>query len=103
MSQRFSLYDDLTVSQNLAFFGGGYGLSTRRLAERVAWVLDMAGLRGDERRLLVEDTAAAPLIHQVLHAAGLTVERLETIAFSLEDVFVLLIEQEEQHHDSART
>jgi ABC-2 type transport system ATP-binding protein len=233
MSQRFSLYDDLTVGQNLAFFGGGYGLAARRLAERVAWVVDMAGLQGDERRLvqelsggvkqrlalgcailhepeilfldeptagvdplsrrqfweligtlatagvtvfvtthymdeaenchrlgliyqgrlvasgrpealkarmqagvmlelectdafaalrllrgqpalsrvslfgrslhvLVEEPATAvPLIQQALRAAGLAVERLETIAFSLEDVFVLLIEQEERHHDPA--
>lgn len=233
MSQRFSLYHDLTVGQNLAFFGGGYGLSARRLAERIAWALDMAGLQGDEQRLvqelsggvkqrlalgcailhepeilfldeptagvdplsrrqfweligalaaagvtifvtthymdeaenchrlgliyqgrlvasgspdtlkarmqagvmlelecadaftalrllrtqpvlshvslfgrtlhvLVKDPAmAVPLIHQALQAAGLAVERLETIAFSLEDVFVLLIEQEERHHDTA--
>jgi drug efflux transport system ATP-binding protein len=54
MSQRFSLYDDLTVGENLAFFGGGYGLAGGRLAARTAWVLDMAGLRGDERRLARE-------------------------------------------------
>ncbi len=51
MSQRFSLYDDLTVAENLAFFGRGYGLAPRRLAERAAWVVEMAGLRGEERRL----------------------------------------------------
>jgi ABC-2 type transport system ATP-binding protein len=50
MSQRFSLYHDLTVQENLAFFGGGYGLSRRQLAERTAWVLEMTGLAGDERR-----------------------------------------------------
>ena len=32
MSQRFSLYDDLTVEQNIRFFGGVYGLADRRLA-----------------------------------------------------------------------
>ncbi len=54
MSQRFSLYNDLTVEENLAFFGGGYGLPPRRLAERTAWVVEMAGLRGEERRLAGE-------------------------------------------------
>jgi ABC-2 type transport system ATP-binding protein len=49
MSQRFSLYEDLTVEQNIAFFGGVYGLSGDRLRERMTWVLDMAGLRGRER------------------------------------------------------
>ncbi len=51
MSQRFSLYNDLTVGENLAFFGRGYGLPRRRLAERTAWALEMAGLKGEERRL----------------------------------------------------
>jgi ABC-2 type transport system ATP-binding protein len=54
MSQRFSLYDDLTVAENLAFFGGGYGLAGERLATRTGWVLDLAALRGDERRLARE-------------------------------------------------
>jgi ABC-2 type transport system ATP-binding protein len=54
MSQRFSLYNDLTVGENLAFFGGGYGLSSRRLAERIAVILDMAGLQGAQRRLVRE-------------------------------------------------
>ena len=49
MSQRFSLYDDLSVSQNLEFFGGTYGLRGRRLAERMGYVLGMAGLHGRER------------------------------------------------------
>jgi ABC-2 type transport system ATP-binding protein len=48
MSQRFSLYELLTVEQNIRFFGGIYGLSPARLAERRAFVLDMAGLRGRE-------------------------------------------------------
>jgi ABC-2 type transport system ATP-binding protein len=51
MSQRFSLYEKLTVDQNITFFGGIYGLSSERLAARRAFVLDMAGLRGRENSL----------------------------------------------------
>ena len=51
MSQRFSLYESLTVDQNIAFFGGIYGLDPARLAERRTFVLDMAGLRGRETTL----------------------------------------------------
>lgn len=48
MSQRFSLYEQLTVDQNIRFFGGIYGLSGARLAERRRFVMDMAGLHGRE-------------------------------------------------------
>ena len=51
MSQRFSLYEKLTVDQNITFFGGIYGLPRQRLAERRAVVVDMAGLRGRESML----------------------------------------------------
>ena len=51
MSQRFSLYERLTVDQNITFFGGIYGLSGERLDARRAFVLDMAGLRGRERAM----------------------------------------------------
>jgi ABC-2 type transport system ATP-binding protein len=51
MSQRFSLYELLTVDQNIAFFGGIYGLDRERLARRREFVLDMAGLRGRENTL----------------------------------------------------
>src|SRR6266498_6076148 len=46
MSQKFSLYELLTVDQNIAFFGGVYGLNARQLAERRAFVIEMAGLAG---------------------------------------------------------
>lgn len=49
MSQRFSLYEALSVDQNIRFFGGLYGLSGRALDERRAFVLEMAGLAGRER------------------------------------------------------
>jgi ABC-2 type transport system ATP-binding protein len=51
MSQRFSLYEKLTVDQNITFFGGIYGLERDRLAARRAAVLDMSGLRGRESML----------------------------------------------------
>ena len=51
MSQRFSLYDDLSVEQNIRFFGGVYGIRPAVLRERMRWVLGMAGLRGREASL----------------------------------------------------
>ncbi|MBA2306316.1 MAG: ABC transporter ATP-binding protein [Acidobacteria bacterium] len=51
MSQRFSLYELLTVDQNISFFGGIYGLDRERLAARREFVLEMAGLRGREASL----------------------------------------------------
>ncbi len=51
MSQRFSLYEPLTVDQNIRFFGGVYGLSGQALEERRAFVLEMAGLKGREHTL----------------------------------------------------
>jgi ABC-2 type transport system ATP-binding protein len=51
MSQRFSLYEKLTVDQNIEFFGGIYGLAGERFTARRAFVLNMAGLRGREATL----------------------------------------------------
>ena len=51
MSQKFSLYKDLTVEENIAFFGGVYGLAGKRLAERASAVMAMAGLSGSESQL----------------------------------------------------
>jgi ABC-2 type transport system ATP-binding protein len=44
MSQKFSLYLDLPVTENLLFFGGAYGLSGRALAARAAEVLALTGI-----------------------------------------------------------
>ena len=54
MSQKFSLYEALTVDENIAFFGGIYGLSRERLAARRKFVLQMAGLEGREQTLTRE-------------------------------------------------
>ncbi len=51
MSQRFTLYQDLTVAQNLRFYGRAYGVGNRRLRERKAAIVDMAGLAGQEGTL----------------------------------------------------
>ena len=51
MSQRFSLYNDLTVEENLNFYGGTYGVRNQRLRQRKDYILEMANLKGREREL----------------------------------------------------
>lgn len=51
MSQKFSLYNDLTVEENINFFGGIYGLTNKELEERKKWVLSVADLTGKENFL----------------------------------------------------
>ncbi len=54
MSQLFSLYPDLTVEENIAFFSGLYGVARSRRGERRDWVLEMAGLTDQRTRLTGE-------------------------------------------------
>ncbi len=49
MSQRFSLYESLTVDQNIRFWGGIYGLDRATLEARRRFVLEIAGLKGREQ------------------------------------------------------
>lgn len=51
MSQKFSLYRDLTVAENIAFFGGVYGLEGDHLRDRTAAVTGMIGLEGLDKQL----------------------------------------------------
>ena len=44
MSQRFSLYDDLTVEENIDFYTGIYGVGADKRKQREDWVIEMAGL-----------------------------------------------------------
>ena len=56
MSQKFSLYDDLSVEENIEFFGGVYGVTPQKLAEREEYVLKMAGLE-DQRKMMTRQLA----------------------------------------------
>jgi ABC-2 type transport system ATP-binding protein len=51
MTQRFSLYEDLTVEQNLRFYGGVYGLRGAEYDERARWAIETAGLNRKEAML----------------------------------------------------
>lgn len=54
MSQRFSLYTDLTVDENITLYAGLYGVDGERLKERRAWILDTAELTEDAGALTGE-------------------------------------------------
>ena len=56
MSQRFSLYEDLTVEENIRFFGGVYGLAQPEVERRMDWVVEMAGL-SERRKSLTNELA----------------------------------------------
>jgi len=54
MSQKFSLYEDLTVEENIDFYAGIYGVPPGQLEERKNWTLEMAGLSGRRGSLTSE-------------------------------------------------
>ncbi len=52
MSQKFSLYEDLTVIENIQFFGGIYGLSDRQIREKSKELLEKLGLNNEAKKLV---------------------------------------------------
>jgi ABC-2 type transport system ATP-binding protein len=77
MSQKFSLYTDLTVDENIELFGGLYGVTGARFEARRKWVLDMAGLTEKGTRV----TAGLPLGWKQRLALGCAVLHEPSILF----------------------
>ncbi|MEK7819455.1 MAG: ABC transporter ATP-binding protein [Bacteroidota bacterium] len=50
MSQKFSLYEDLTIDENINFFGLTYGLNAKEISERKKWILNITQLIGEENK-----------------------------------------------------
>ena len=78
MSQKFSLYHDLTVKENIEFYGGIYGLGNNELIERMKWVIEVADLVGRENIL----TSDLPLGWRQRLALGCAVLHNPKVAFS---------------------
>ena len=77
MSQKFSLYNDLRVNENLEFFGGLYSVPATELPARMAWAVHMAGLQGRERSM----TGALPVGWKQRLALGCAVLHRPPVVF----------------------
>jgi ABC-2 type transport system ATP-binding protein len=54
MSQKFSLYNDLTVEENMDFFSGIYNVDNKEKVKRKEWALEIAELKQDQKRMTAE-------------------------------------------------
>ncbi|MES2416705.1 MAG: ABC transporter ATP-binding protein [Bacteroidota bacterium] len=52
MSQRFSLYEDLTIIENIRFFGGIYGLSNKQIGLKTTQLIEQLGLEAEAKKLV---------------------------------------------------
>ncbi|TRZ52808.1 ABC transporter ATP-binding protein [bacterium] len=52
MSQRFSLYEDLTVKENITFYGGIYGLTNAQIKEKTDYLIDLLGITSEKNKLI---------------------------------------------------
>ena len=52
MSQKFSLYEDLTVLENIHFFGGIYGLSYKQIREKSDQLIETLGMQKESKKLV---------------------------------------------------
>ena len=52
MSQKFSLYEDLTIPENIRFFGGIYGLTDKAIKEKSERLIEQLGLKGEVKKLV---------------------------------------------------
>src|SRR5688500_3942111 len=77
MSQKFSLYEDLTVAENIRFFGGIYGLSDRVLKEKTEQLIGQLGLQSERKKLV----GALPLGWKQKLAFSVAVLHEPTIVF----------------------
>jgi ABC-2 type transport system ATP-binding protein len=77
MSQKFSLYNDLRVIENLKFFAGLYSVPAADLPQRISWALRMAGLEGREQSM----TGALPVGWKQRLALGCAVLHRPPIVF----------------------
>ena len=77
MSQKFSLYNDLTIEENITFYGGIYGLNNKNLKQRKDWILEKLNLV-DQRRTI---TGEIPLGWKQRLALGCAILHSPSVLF----------------------